>query len=179
MLQSKSSRRYAAAVYGLAQETGCASEFLADLDAIEDRVRQTPALAHFLGDYAVPRPRRSLALEALFRDQLHPYTWRTVLFLDSKRRLGHLHAICAAIRRLRDQEAGIQDAELLTPYPLDERERGMIRERLAAHAGGQVRLAEQLRPALIAGFTVQINDTLYDLSVASALRALSARWVRA
>jgi F-type H+-transporting ATPase subunit delta len=175
MRLNKSSRRYAAAGLGLAHEEGVGGELLADMDALRTLVSQSPELARFLSDYSIARLERARALDALFRPRVRAFTWRLIRFLEARRRLGSLPEIAAAMREAEDRRAGIHKAEVISAYSLDDRLRRLLAGRIEAKTGGRAELTFLVQPSLIGGFSVQVGDLVYDLSVAGALRAANQR----
>ena len=161
--------RYAKAFFSLARAQGVLDALLADVEALARLIRESPELASFLGDYSVPRARRAQVLETLFASRLQPFTWRCLRFAEEKRRLGILDSICAVLRDMQDREAGIQHVLLVTAAPLDDGDRRLLSDHISGKAGGPVTMSESVDPGLLGGFRVQIDDTLYDLSLSRAL----------
>lgn len=175
MRLNRSSRRYAAAALSLAHAQGCADALLADMEALRALMSQSRDLARFLPDYVIPRAERARALDALFRPRLGAFAWRFVRFLESRRRLGGLPAIAAAMREDADRRAGIHRVEMTSAFPLEERQQRLLTGRIERKIRGRADVTLAVRPALIGGFCVQVGDLVYDLSVAGGLRAANER----
>ena len=178
MALCRSSRRYAAAAFSLAREENCLDALLADMSALEALLGQSPELARFLRDRVLSRGARRSAMEDLFRSRVHPFTWRFLLFLEEKRRLDCLGDVCAALRDRYERQEGIRRALLTTAFPIEDGQVQAVSDRVREKTGGQVVVTAAVRPALLGGFCVQVDDVVYDLSIAGALREAKERMLR-
>jgi len=117
-------------------------------------------------------------LTSLFAERLHPLTWRFLLFVEAKRRMGILRGIGVALRELRDHEAGIRRAHVTSALPLSAAESELLAQRIARKTGSAIEMTAAVTPGLLGGFCVRIGDQLYDLSLAGALRTVKQNMIR-
>jgi F-type H+-transporting ATPase subunit delta len=172
MLVPKAARRYAEALYDLAKAQGCLDRVLLDMETIGAALPGSPELASFLPDYAVRRPQRLRALEALFSKGCHSLSWRFLLFLEAKRRMALLPGVCRTMARLHDRSMGVVNVALTTAFPVEARELNAISGEIRNKLAGVMRLRTSADRDLIGGFVFQVGDMVYDYSVKGALQAL-------
>jgi len=102
-----------------------------------------------------------------------PLALNLVYFLIARTRIGILHRIVAEYGELVDAYNGIEHAEVVTPFPMDEAERGALGDRLAGVLGKKkVVLRTRVDPAIIGGMVARIGDRLIDGSTRTKLDGL-------
>ena len=172
MIQSRTSRAYARALYGASLEQQCLEPVSADMIGIEKAVRSSIPMSRFLRDYSVGRQSRGRALDRFFQSRVSPLTSRFLEFLEQRRRMGILPGICESFLELCRKMAGIRKVRLVSALPMDEGQAIELTALIRKRVGAPMELVTDVKPALGGGFTVQVEDTLYDWSVAGALRVL-------
>ena len=84
MIQSRTSRAYARALYGASLEQQCLEPVSADMIGIEKAVRSSIPMSRFLRDYSVGRQSRGRALDRFFQSRVSPLTSRFLEFLEQR-----------------------------------------------------------------------------------------------
>ncbi|OGV66387.1 MAG: ATP synthase F1 subunit delta [Lentisphaerae bacterium RIFOXYC12_FULL_60_16] len=171
---TSAARVYARALFEVAREAGCVPAVRDDLAGIGALVRVSRELKVFLSDYTIPRTRRRTILEQAFRSQVQPLTWRMIRFLESRRRSGLLGVLDDSFAALCRNADGVKRVCVTTADPVDPAWLAALTTRLRQRVGGPVELEMAVKPSLMGGFTVQVEDVLTDWSVAGSLRA--SRW---
>ena len=179
LVPSRAARRYAKALFGLASETNAMSAVKDDLTALRILAAQSNELAVFLGDYHLSRRAREALLRSIFSGRLHPLTFRFLLFLESKRRLGLIDPIISSFLDLHDAMNGIVAGRLTSAFELEAAEVTAISQRVEAKGGGRLRLKVDVNPGLLGGFRLRVGDMIYDFSIVGQLRLLRQRLVYA
>jgi len=177
MIVSKASRRYARALYDLAKVEGCLDPVLVDMGVIGAAVPSSPELGGFLSNYVVRRKDRLMALEGIFKAGASPLSWRFLLFLESKRRMGLLPDICQAISELHDRMRGVVHVALTTAFPMEAADERAISGSIASRISGPMKLGSSVDQDLMGGFVFRVGDTVYDYSVKGTLQALRDKLV--
>lgn len=177
LVASRAARRYAKALFGLALETGKVDAVKDDLTGLMELTSQSRELARFLGDYHLSRRARGKVLTSLFSGRLAPLSFRFVMFLEEKRRLGSLDPICASFMQLHDRMNGVVRGRLESAFELATADVAAISDRAEAAGTGQVRLAVDVKPDLLGGFRLRIGDVIHDYSIAGQLRRMRQRLV--
>ena len=111
----------------------------------------------------------------LLRERLgdiDPLAFNLALLLVSKDVFGLAGDISRQFDLLLDAHRGIERAEVTTAVPLNDRERGLISQRLGEIMGRKVVLDTRVEPSVIGGFVAKVGDLLIDGSVREKLDAL-------
>lgn len=172
-MASTAAKRYAQAVFELAQEAGTVAAWDDDL-ARMGAVAEDPVARSYFANPSVSRARRLALLEAVLPAD-HAEARNLAALLVERDRVGDLPGILEVYRDAVRDLRGIVVADVTTAEPLGPEERELVRSQLAAKVGREVELRERVDPEIIGGIVAQVGDTLIDGSVISQLRRLRTR----
>jgi F-type H+-transporting ATPase subunit delta len=168
---SRGARRYAAALDAVACADGCDAAVVAALEAVVQLASASPDLARLLGDPSIHRQARARIVAALFDGRVPPLAARFLTMLAERRRLALLPEICAVLCAAARKRTGTVAVAVTLARVPDNATTGTLTARLQALTGHAVALSTQVDRRLLGGFTARVGDTLYDVSLAGALRA--------
>ena len=166
-----SARRYAQAVFEIAQEHTSLEKWQEDLRGIVGAVGQ-PELAALLRNPRLPvASKRQVLQETLPTISQEAVNLVTLLVVR-----GRLEALIGPIlqeyeRRL-DEQRGIVRVEVVAAVELNRRQRDDISQRLSQATGKQIRMEHRVDPSVIGGLVIRIGDQVIDGSIRSKLRGL-------
>lgn len=165
-------RRYATAIFELAQEEGGLDEWVARVESVR-QVLTDPGLAALLDNPTVSPRRRLDALDAVGAGVLggEPGLNLARLLVEA-RRASLIDEIAGELAHLVDASAGRVRALVTTAIELSAPEAERLQKDLSARLGQEVRLEVRVDPAIIGGLVLQVGDRVTDASVASRLRQL-------
>jgi F-type H+-transporting ATPase subunit delta len=163
-------RRYATAVFQIAQEENDVDGWLRDLRAIRDAL-QEPALQAYLDSPSVSTEEKIQAMQNSLRS-LESKRRNFVYLLIQNKRTNAIGDIVAAYEDAVNRARGIVNARVTTAVPLNEREQTLVRRRLEELTTRHVNVTTDVDPAVIGGFVARMGDQLIDASVAGRLSAL-------
>jgi len=169
--------RYARALFELAREQGVLERVETDVDTI-GRELADDSVADFLFDARVPAGEKRTRLDALAA-QLHPLSASFLCLLQDKNRLGVLRDLRAAFRRDVLAERNASEGVVESPRPLDGGELQRLEGALGGLLGRSVELSNRVRPELLAGVRVFIDNKLIDQSAAGRLEGLRGKLLSA
>lgn len=92
--------------------------------------------------------------------------------LSKKKRTGLLLEIYEKFLQMCDEDSGQVRARISTAFPLDEKQKEAIMEKLSGMLSSRVVLSEQSDPSLIAGAVLRVKDSVLDLSISGSLSEL-------
>lgn len=165
-------RRYAEALFELAEVEGAVPDYQASLDRLREAF--TPETLRRFRDPSVPIDRRMAAAKAIGGSE--PKSIGSLLQLLVQRgNIALLPGIAAAFGTLVDRQQGIAIARITTPIALDESQRDGFVKRLEQASGTMIRAQFSVDPELLGGARVQVGDHLIDGSVRAQLRSLRAQ----
>jgi len=174
---SQLARRYARALFEVAQDKGAIDAVASDLAAI-DGVLADPTVRGAVARSDLPGRAVNVLLGRLAEGR-SPLTQNLLRAMGSRRRHPALLELRAAFdllaRESRGELAGIAE----TARPLGDEQRRALMDLAGRLSGRTVELQFQDNPELIGGVRLRLGNTLYDGSVASALEELHKKLLSA
>ena len=176
VIESSVARRYARALFSLADDGGAG----AVQPALETLGAQLAAVTKGLGSSeearallqpSAPISRQRALVEAL-AGQLSPLLANFLRLLVERKRLEGLVQISLAFGDLVDARLGRLRALVSAPLPLEPSELSQLEKALAKATGKTVELGCVVEPSLIGGLTAEVGGVLYDGSLRTQLALL-------
>lgn len=173
MARGAAARRYAKALFGLAEESDQVAAIRAELTGLAELLEQSTDLRDVLLTPLHPVAQRRAVLEVVAeRMGASPLLRHFYAFLIDQRRLLDFGAIRAEFELLADKQAGVTRAEVRSAGPLDEAQLSRLRDALAARTGGSIELDVQVDPSLLGGVVAKVGDLVFDGSLRTQLTQL-------
>ena len=172
-MATAAAKRYARAVFELAQQEGHIDEWTRRLERVRTlfadpdvaAVLSNPTIASEQRDALISKPPRVLDDEG---------TNLARLLIESGR-TGEVVEIDEEFQRLADVAAGRVRATATTAIELDAPERDRVARELSRRLDKEVRLTVVVDPRIIGGMKLQYGDRVVDASVATRLEQLRRR----
>jgi len=175
MRSQAAARRYARALFGLAQDEHRVREVRAELDSLAELLAESAELRDALLTPLHPVRQRKAVLNAIAeREGASPLMRNFYAFLVDQRRLLDFTSIRDEFARLADEASGLMTAEVVSASPIDERRKDRLRRALSERTGHEVRLAIRIDPSLIGGAIAKVGDVVFDGSLRTQLSQLRA-----
>jgi F-type H+-transporting ATPase subunit delta len=178
MAEISVARRYAQALFQIAQRDGTVEKVEQDLDTIDAALRSTPLLLRVLRAPTISRERKQALLRQVFSAGVTALTMRFLSLLVEKRREAILPAINPEFRRLSYEFRNILPVTIRVATRLTAEERRQITGSLVARTGKTIELVEEVDPAIMGGAVLRLGDTIIDGSVSGYLRRLRQQLTR-
>lgn len=178
MAEISVARRYAQALFQIAQRDGTVEKIEQDLDTIDAALASTPLLLRVLRAPTITRERKKELLQQIFGSGVTALTMRFLWLLVEKRREMVLPDINREFRQLSYRFRGILPVTVRGAIRLTPEERRRLTDALAAKTGKTIELQEEVDPGLMGGAILRLGDTIIDGSVTGYLRRLRQRMTR-
>lgn len=173
MQTSGTARRYAKALFALAQEEGSVDSVRREIGALDDLFSTHEEFRNAICRPLHPGRERRSALTAVC-DKLE--VGRSVrnfcAFLVDQRRVIQFAGIRSAFDTLADRAAGRTRAQVVSAGPLSDAQRDRLRSALAARTGQQVELDESIDASLLGGAIASVGGLVFDGSLRTQLHQL-------
>jgi F-type H+-transporting ATPase subunit delta len=167
------SRRYARAIFGLAEGAAAHAKLLEQVRALANEITGSEELSRVLLTPIHPRgERKALVRELAQRLGLSVEIMAAAEILVDENRLQLLPSLAIALAELVDQEAGRINARVISARPLDADAQEKIRTALARRVNADVAIEWSVDPELIGGVVARIGDLLLDGSIRTQLEQL-------
>lgn len=171
MAKKFSARRYAQALFNVAQEKNKVDELLVELESVE-QLNRDKTVADYLGNPAISFKEKETVLSGRLAG-VEPSVVNLVYLLLSNGKINMLSAVSDEYKQMVDGSKGIERAEVITAVPLDDNTRKKISSRLGDILGRNILIEpESTDPELIGGVIVRVGGKLLDGSTRSALNML-------
>lgn len=167
--ERKTSRRYALALFNLADEKGVRDIIHTDVTLILRMLRCCSDMEMFCEDSELLPEQREAVFKELFQPRVSELFYDFLHFLSRKERLGILPQVCEAFEDLYHIAAGITRVKIISAQPLSPEQVDAICKRLKSRWNRNVFAQTGADPALIGGFQIRSGDRVLDFSVKSQL----------
>lgn len=170
-------RRYAGALFDVAQKAGMADRAGEELSAIGQLVAGHAELRKVLETPAIPPSvKKDIITRTLAAaGGVSAEVMRLMAMLAERDRLALLRDIEAAyVDRLLEARK-IVPAEVVTAVPLTDVTRSALESALGSATGSQVMLSERVDPGIMGGVVARVGSLVFDSSVARHLERLKQR----
>ena len=163
-------RRYSQAVFTIALERNELDRWQYDLGKIAGLVQDEAVLAWLESPKLHFEEKAKLLSEQL--GDMNPLALNLTYLLVTKGRAGMIGEIADEYQLLLDNYHGIEQAEVTTAVPLDDKDKSRLAEYLGAAVGKKVVLKPEVDSSLVGGIIARISGKLLDGSTRSRLTAL-------
>ena len=163
---------YARALYEAALEQNALDAITTDVDKLRELIEQSEEFTQLVHSPVLSSQFKSETFQQLFADAVHPLTINFFKLLALKQRERYLIAIMDAFSAIVDEAAGRLVAKVTTAVPITPEQEERFTSQLSAYSGKQVRLETITDADIQGGFIVQLDDTVFDASIASQLQRL-------
>jgi F-type H+-transporting ATPase subunit delta len=163
-------RRFAQAVFQIAQEKNELERWQSDLERIASIVSDVTVLA------ALENPKLKfndkIGLFSKNLGDISPLALNLVRMLITRASIGMIGAIADEYRILLDDYQGVKSAEVVTAVSIDEKDKQKLAEELGALVGSRVTLKSGVDPEILGGIVARVGGKLLDGSTRSKLAAM-------
>jgi F-type H+-transporting ATPase subunit delta len=165
-------RRYARAVFELAQQEGQIEEWHRRVVRVRELLSDPQVAAVLANPTISMEQRESLVTGTRILDEGETNLAR--LLIESGR-VGEVAEIEEEFQRLGDEEAGRVRATVTTAIELEARDRDRVARELSRRLAKDVRISVVVDPSILGGMKLQYGDRIVDASVATKLEQLRRR----
>ncbi len=162
-------RRYATAVFSLAQKSDAVDKVGGDLRSIATTIYGSGDVRRFFLSPVFEREKKAALLAQAFGSQVDDIALHTTLLLVRKRREALLPAIVVAYDKLALAAAGKEPLEIVSARELPANELADIVARLGRTYGKAFEVTARTDPSLLAGVRITMRDLRIDGSLAARL----------
>jgi F-type H+-transporting ATPase subunit delta len=166
------SRRYARALFELAQEKNQLDRIAQDLKFLENIYHESKDFTVILDSPVIHNAEKKKIFADLFEAKVHALTSHFLNLLLEKNRESLLPGIIHLFMEILDESKGIVRGQLLTAYPFTDIQLESLKSRLDRLTGKNVVLQQSIEEQLLGGFIVRMDDKVIDNSILNQLSQL-------
>jgi len=171
MMDGAISKRYAQALFELAEERQETKKVEAELLVIRETMTANPDLVSIIYHQLIAPEEKKKLIEQLFTS-LTKTTLHFLYLLIDRRREKFLEDIIGVFHEMCLEMEGVLTAEVKTAAALSPENREALKAKFATLTGKKVELQEEIDASLIGGLVVTIGDKVYNGSLSARLDAL-------
>lgn len=172
MAEPRIAHRYAKSLIDLSREQNSLAEVFADMELMLKAIHDSRDFAVMLKSPVINTDKKLAILKEIFSGKVSPVSLNFFILLTKKKREKYIHEIAASFVAQYKAEKGIKIAEVSTPVPLSEEAKKKILDIVIGKTGLKVELVEKIRPELIGGFILRVDDNQVDTSISSQINLL-------
>lgn len=170
--------RYAKSLLSLAQEKGVLEKVHDDMQLFSSVAESNKEFTRILKNPIVNHEKKLNILKSIFKGRVHPMTFSIFEIITRKNREAILPSIAKAFHQQYNVFNNIEEAKVITTFPLTEELRKEFEIIVWDYTGKKVELEEEVNESLIGGFVLKIGDRQIDESLNSKLKELRLEFSR-
>ncbi|MCU0317263.1 MAG: ATP synthase F1 subunit delta [Fimbriimonadaceae bacterium] len=179
MTETGVARRYAKALFNIAQREGLVASVDDDLRVIVSLYTSNARFRDFIHSPETGADQKRTLVDRVFGDRVTALTLQALRYLIDKRRDGEIYPIQLEFAELRRQLERVTKATITSAYPLsDDQKQAIIRKIEETDGNRKVEPEFHLDPSLIGGVKVIYDNLILDGSVKGTLEQLREKLVR-
>ncbi|WP_026583386.1 F0F1 ATP synthase subunit delta [Bacillus sp. J33] len=172
MSNSTVAKRYALALFQLANEHQLLDQMEEELRAVKEVVNHNSDLKAVLKSPKLPIEKKKEILKGAFAS-VNTYVLNTLMILIERHREDHISDVADHFISLANDKKGIADAKVYTVRPLTEAEKDALSESFAAKVGKKsLRIDNIVDTNLLGGIKLRIGNRIFDGSLRGKLERL-------
>ena len=173
MIDASVSRRYARALFSLAEEEGQHERVGEELEAVAAALRSSPEARTMVENPGYTQAHRHALVDVLAkRMQLLPPMVSFLRLLVDRHRLAGIHGIVRAYGELLDEKIGRVRGTVTSAKPLGDDDLRRVREVFSAATRRAVVLESRTDPKIVGGLVAQVGPRVWDGSIKTQLERL-------
>jgi len=166
------SRRYAEAVFGLAEEFKQVDRVNTDLLLVAQVFTENRALKALIKNPVIDWHKKVKVLEEIFKKHVSEMTMKFLSLITRKGREAYIPYICDAYHYQYQEYKNILTVQLTTAVEADDTLRSEVMSKMKLATKMNIELEEKVQEKLVGGFVLHFEDYQYDATILSELNKL-------
>jgi F-type H+-transporting ATPase subunit delta len=155
-------RRYALAIYKVAEEKNKVEEYISTLNQIVELFKTNKDIYTLISHPEITSSKKKKTFIKLFKGRVDEEILSFLLFLIEKDRILYLEEKVRQMEKIHLEKNNTVEAEVRTVVPLKDDERKLLIEKLSKEYGKEILLKEEIDKELIGGVYVRIGNNVID-----------------
>lgn len=175
MISSEVGKKYAAALFKLANREKIAGIVLEDYQCIMKIFKENPSFKELLETPQILDKDKKKLLKDLFEGKVSEILLSFLSLLVDRKRIKYLLDIFPEYEKLVKEDKGIMVAEITTAIPMDEASYGSLKVKLERKTQKKIEMVKKVDPGIIGGVVVVLGNKIIDRSIKCQLSQLKER----
>ena len=171
MALGSTSKRYAKALIFYATDQGKIDMLFEEILSLSNILEESEELKDFISNPTISKDHKKSLLEDITRNSLPNIS---ILFnlLSANNRIDVIPSVCSAFVKLYYDYKNIIDATVTTPIEISDELELTIKKYVSSIKNGEIKLTKKQDEGLIAGFTLDFDNTRLDASIRKRLNMM-------
>lgn len=170
MSEFRVASRYAKSLLDLAKEKNIINDIYNDILLFNNTLSQNNQLVSLFKSPVINGNKKFAVVKSIFGSKLNALTIAFIEIIIRKRREMFLPAVAEAFIAQYKDLNNIVNASLKTAVAINDNLTAEVRNFIEKQSGKKIDLTIKVEPNLIGGMVIQIEDKLYDASIAGKLK---------
>ena len=167
------SRRYAKALFAVADKQGKTEAFGTQLGELAALLEQSPeAMRFFKNPVFSPEEKKAVLKKLAGKAGIEGTLANFLDLLADKDRLPEVGAVAADFKKMLDDAQGVVSGSLITAKAMDAKRQQEIKDRLEKQTGRKIELDFASDPEILGGVVLKVGDRVLDASLRAQLNML-------
>jgi len=172
MDQSAITVRYAKAFFSLAKEKNLIQPFKKDIEIISDVCGNSNEFVLLLESPVLKTSKKSEIIISIFKGKIDNLTLKFLQLIVKNKREVYIPAICRNYLALTRKNQNIKLSQLTTATEIDSKTIEKIKSTIEKELNAKVELTANVKPDIIGGLILRMEDKQFDASVATQLKKM-------
>lgn len=175
MDQSTINVRYSKAFFETAKEKKLMDTFKDDIELVSSVCKSSKDFNLLLESPVVKSSKKKELVKAIFSGKVHELTLNFLQLIIENKRENHIPGICLTFLDMVRTNQNIKSAVITTATEIEPAILEKVRLLLEKELDARIELSSTVKPDIIGGIVLRIDDKQYDASIASQLRKIKQK----
>ena len=172
MDQSAIAVRYAKAFFATAKEKSLLDLLKADIELVFSVCTESTDFILLLESPIVKTSKKAQLIISIFKGKVNELTLSFLMLIIENKREIHIPGICRNFLGLVRKDQNIKSALLTTASEIDSKSIKKIEQLLGKELNATIELSTNIKPEIVGGLVLRLDDKQYDASVATQLKKI-------
>lgn len=172
MKDLRASKRYADALFSLAEERDELQKAEQDLAAVNRVLEEHPQILRIVGNSTISTEDKEGTLEKIFSQNVSPFVLNFLKLLIEKNRFSEIASIQKSFHARFEAKKKIREVTVLVSRSLTDEAEKKLLALLSKKLDSEIRLAVKIDPSLIGGLVLRFDGREIDASYKHRLREI-------
>lgn len=170
-------RRYALALYEVAEKNGKVEEYIQELKEIVNLIKNNEELLSVVKHPEITTSQKKRVFKSIFKGKIDEYILGFLLILIEKDRILYIEEKLNEMEKIHLERQNILVAHIKSVIPLNEEEKMSLEEKLKRKYNKNILLKEEIDKSLIGGVYIRVGDDVIDGTIKSKFEEIRKRIV--
>ncbi|MBE6044084.1 F0F1 ATP synthase subunit delta [Clostridium thermopalmarium] len=168
-------RRYALALYEIAEKNGKVEEYIKELKEILELIKTNEELLSVVKHPEITTSQKKRVFKSIFKGKVDDYILGFLLILIEKDRILYLEEKINEMEKIHLERQNILVANVKSVIPLNEDEKSTLIGKLKKMYGKNIILKEKIDKSIIGGLYIRVGDDVIDGTIKTKFEEIRRR----